>query len=108
MTSSSLPRRRNALCGTVPILVAATLLAGCASLPSSGPTTTQIKSAAARPSQLPFKLVEVTSAASLPPDLTVPPLEDGVSLLTQPVSASAAATAMTGIAYLMRMEMVLI
>src|ERR1700761_9415119 len=42
------------------------------------------------------------AAASVPPVFTVPPEVDGVSLLTQPDRARAAATATTGIAYLMR------
>ena len=88
MMSSPLPRRRNALRGTVLMVLAATLLAGCASLPSSGPTTSEIRQAAAKPSEYPFKLVEVTNAASLPPppglaisNLTAPPPPQPTDLL---------------------------
>ena len=73
MTSSSLPRRRNALCGTVPILVAATLLTACASLPVSGPTGSEIRKAArVEQAQFPFTLVEVQGAAQIPPPQAIP------------------------------------
>src|SRR3954453_10765695 len=73
MTLSSLPRRRNALCGTVPILVAATLLPGCASLPVSGPTGSEIrKGARGEQAQVPFTLVEVDRAAEIPPPPVIP------------------------------------
>lgn len=67
MTSLCLPRRPAALRGTALILLAATFLAGCATLPSSGPTASEIKHAAAAPTQLPFNFVELTTPASLPP-----------------------------------------
>jgi len=71
MISSSLPRRRNAL--RVPILVAATLLPGCATLPVSGPTGSEIRKAArAEQAQFPFTLVEVEGAAQIPPPPVVP------------------------------------
>ena len=48
-------------------------LAGCASLPVSGPTGHQIRSAATAPSTpYPFKLVEVETPASLPPGVAIP------------------------------------
>jgi len=73
MTSCSLPRRRNAHCGTVPILLAATLLAGCASLPVSGPTAHEIRTEAAAPSTpYPFRLLEVDTPTSVPPAPAIP------------------------------------
>jgi len=48
-------------------------LAGCASLPVSGPTGHEIRAAAVAPSTpFPFKLVEVETPVSLPPAPPVP------------------------------------
>lgn len=52
------------------------MLAGCASLPSSGPTGTEIRRAAAKPVEFQFFLVEVENTASIPsePGRPVPTL----------------------------------
>jgi polysaccharide export outer membrane protein len=51
------------------------LASGCSTLPSSGPTGTEIVHAAKSPNaQFPFQLVEVTDAAALPPATSIPPL----------------------------------
>lgn len=53
----------------VRVVALASLLGGCASLPTSGPTGSQIKKSIANPeaqAQLPIRLAEVRSAADLP------------------------------------------
>lgn len=61
------PQRTGALRGVFFLLTAALSLAGCASLPSSGPTGTEIRRAAGKPTEFPFVLVEVESPATVPP-----------------------------------------
>ena len=59
----------------------ALLLAGCASLPVSGPTGTEIRHAAVpKDGKFPFALVEVETASSLPP----PPVIPTSTLVTMP------------------------
>ena len=62
-----LPQRTGALRSVLVLLTTALSLAGCASLPSSGPTGPEIRRAAEKPSEFPFVLVEVESAAEVPP-----------------------------------------
>jgi len=63
------------------VFVAALALAGCSTLPSSGPTGTEIRHAAiAKPGQFPFNLVEVETAATIPPAPPIP----APSLTTMP------------------------
>jgi polysaccharide export outer membrane protein len=64
------------------VLVSAALsVAGCATLPSSGPTGIEIRHAAAgKAGQFPFNLVEVENAAGIPP----PPVAPVPSLTTMP------------------------
>jgi polysaccharide export outer membrane protein len=59
--------------GVFVTLAAALSLAGCASLPVSGPTGSEIRKAAtAKAGQYPFALVEVESPAALPPGPILP------------------------------------
>lgn len=60
-------QRTGALRGVFLLFAAAVSLSGCASLPSSGPTGTEIRRAAAKPSEFPFVLVEVENQATVPP-----------------------------------------
>lgn len=56
------------------ILFSALLLGGCATLPSSGPTGAQIRSAATRPQDgVQFQIVELTDFSTLPRELEPPP-----------------------------------
>lgn len=51
----------------------ATLLAGCASLPSSGPTSSEIRaSAAGEHGEFPFAYIEITSPPTIPPPPATP------------------------------------
>lgn len=64
------------------LLAFATLLAGCASLPTSGPTGSQVQKSIANSeaqAQLPILLAEVRTAADLPP----PPLAAASATLTE-------------------------
>jgi polysaccharide export outer membrane protein len=59
------------------VMTAALVLAGCSTLPVSGPTGSEIQRAArnaseGQPGQLPFKIVSVTTAEALPPPAFVP------------------------------------
>lgn len=59
-------------------------LAGCSSLPTSGPTGKQIRSSALAPDQgLPIRLVEVSSPGDVPPSLSDAPTA-GLSTLPPP------------------------
>jgi len=65
------------LCRGLTVAVSCLAVAGCATLPASGPTGRDIRRAAAAsgdPSAatLPFRVVEVASAADLPPPLVLP------------------------------------
>lgn len=61
-------KRTGSFRGVFLLLTAALSLAGCASLPNSGPTGNEIKSAAtAKSTDFPYVLVEVATADSLPP-----------------------------------------
>jgi polysaccharide export outer membrane protein len=62
-----LSQRTGALRSVLVLSTAALSLAGCASLPSSGPTGPEIRRAAEKPSEFPFVLVEVESPAAVPP-----------------------------------------
>ena len=67
------PQRSGSFRGVTTLSTATLLLAGCASLPSSGPTGVEIRhAAAAKTPQFPFTLVEVTSAAAIPPAPALP------------------------------------
>jgi polysaccharide export outer membrane protein len=77
MTMICVPRRNGSFRGVFLVSVAAVSLAGCATLPVSGPTGAEItKAAVAKPGQFPFTLVEVTTPAAVPPapDIPVPTL----------------------------------
>ena len=59
------------------VMTAALVLAGCSTLPVSGPTGSEIQRAAhhasvGQPGQLPFKIISVTTAEALPPPASVP------------------------------------
>jgi len=59
--------------GAATIALLTLVLAGCAALPASGPTGSQIKHAAAgQNAQLPFDLIEVDRPSSLPPAPSLP------------------------------------
>lgn len=62
------PQRTVVLRGVLLLLSAAFALSSCASLPSSGPTGTEIRrAAAANATDFPYVLVDVESPASIPP-----------------------------------------
>lgn len=62
------PRRNGGFRRVVSFLMAVLSLTGCATLPSSGPTRTEIRQAALpRSGQFGFTLIEVKTAAQLPP-----------------------------------------
>jgi polysaccharide export outer membrane protein len=67
------------------LLAAAFAMAGCASLPNSGPTGVEIRKSAraASTSDFPFVLIEVDRAADLPPAPTLPATA-ALSLVRQP------------------------
>jgi len=69
MLIHSVPQRSGLFRGANLFLLCPMALAGCASLPSSGPTGTEIRHAAVAPQQghEPFTLVEVENAAAIPP-----------------------------------------
>lgn len=67
------PQRSGSFRGVAILSTATFLLAGCASLPSSGPTGVEIRhAAAAKTAQFPFTLVEVENAAAIPPAPSLP------------------------------------
>lgn len=71
MSTFRVPLRSRLFRGAVLLSGAALGLAGCASLPSSGPTGVEIRQAAER-GQYPFALVEVDTPATLPRPLEIP------------------------------------
>ena len=73
MTMICVPRRNGLFRGAFFIWVSAFGVAGCATLPVSGPTGSEIRKAArAEQAQFPFTLVEVEGAAQIPPPPVVP------------------------------------
>jgi polysaccharide biosynthesis/export protein len=73
MRMNCLPRRSEAFRRGALLFAAAASLAGCASLPSSGPTGVEIRrGAAAKPGQYPFTLIEVVDPSDIPPAPGVP------------------------------------
>jgi polysaccharide export outer membrane protein len=67
------PRRSGPFRGVILMSSAALLLAGCTSLPVSGPTGHEVRTAAAGKSgHYPFTLVEVETAAAIPPPPALP------------------------------------
>lgn len=77
------PRRRGAYRNLIVVLATALMLAGCASLPSSGPTGVEIRRAAvAKQGELPFSLVEVETDAALP--ISPEPVPSMLELIRQP------------------------
>ena len=73
MSIIRVPQRSGPFRGAVLMLMAALSLAGCASLPSSGPTGIEIRRAAVpQPGQLPFTLIEMQTAEQLPPPPAIP------------------------------------
>jgi polysaccharide export outer membrane protein len=77
------PQRHGFRCGLV-ALAAFLVLAGCSTLPSSGPTGTEVRKAAtAEINGLPFSLVEVDRPSALPPSPVVAP-SDLIERLPQP------------------------
>ena len=75
-------QRTGALRGVLILSTAALGLSGCASLPSSGPTGTEIRRAAAKPAEFPFVLVHVDGAESVPPIPGLP--ESTLNVVRQP------------------------
>jgi polysaccharide export outer membrane protein len=71
MSTFRVPLRSRLFRGAVLLSGTALALAGCASLPSSGPTGVEIRQAAVR-GQYPFALVEVDTPATLPSPLEIP------------------------------------
>jgi len=73
MSILRVPQRSGPFRGAVLMLITVLSLAGCASLPSSGPTGTEIRRAAVAPAgQLPFTLIEMQTAEQLPPPPVIP------------------------------------
>lgn len=73
MSTICVPQRCGSFRGAILVSTTALVLAGCASLPSSGPTGTEIRHAAvAKPGQYPFTLVEVESPTTIPPGPALP------------------------------------
>jgi polysaccharide export outer membrane protein len=74
------PQRGMTFCTTALALGLSVLAAGCSTLPSSGPTGSEIRSAAKRADiPLPFTIVEVDTAAEIPAPIPTP-----VPMLTAP------------------------
>jgi polysaccharide export outer membrane protein len=74
MSINRVPRRSGLFRSASFMVASAASLAGCAGLPSSGPTGFDIRHAAApsKPGQDPFVLIEVENAAALPPAPSIP------------------------------------
>jgi polysaccharide export outer membrane protein len=73
MSMIGAPQRSASFRRVVLVSAAALSMAGCSTLPSSGPTGMEIRRAAvAKPGQFPFNLVEVESAAAIPPAPSIP------------------------------------
>lgn len=80
MTTNCVPRGSGLFRGVLLLLTPTVSLVGCATLPASGPTGSEVRRAAvARPGQYPFTLVEVESPAAIPPTPIAP-----VSVLATP------------------------
>src|SRR5690349_2667146 len=81
MSISCVPPRNGVFRAAFFVTAAALSVAGCSTLPSSGPTGVEIKHAAvAKPGQYPFTLVEVQTPAAIPPAPVIP----GSALVTMP------------------------
>src|SRR4051812_29332393 len=73
MSMISVPQRSQLFRGALLLSAIAFGVTGCASLPVSGPTGSEIKHAArVQQAQFPFTLVEVESAAQVPPPPVIP------------------------------------
>ena len=73
MSTICVPRRSGSFRSVFLVSAAALSLAGCATLPSSGPTGAEIRrGAAASAGRYPFTLVEIESPASLPQPAAMP------------------------------------
>ena len=73
MSIFRVPQRSGPFRGAVLMLMAAMSLAGCASLPSSGPTGVEIRRAAMpQPGKLPFTMIEMQNAEQFPPPPAIP------------------------------------
>jgi polysaccharide export outer membrane protein len=73
MKNIRVPRRSGPFRGVIVVTMGALAVAGCASLPKSGPTGHEIRRAAvAGSNSIPFTLVEVQNPAALPPAPSVP------------------------------------
>ena len=73
MSMICVPLRSGLFRGAVLLFASAFSLTGCASLPVSGPTGSEIRHAArAEQAQFPFALVEVESSAQVPPPPGLP------------------------------------
>jgi polysaccharide export outer membrane protein len=72
MSISRVPQRSGSFRSAFVVSCASLGLAACASLPSSGPTGTEIRRAVAKPGQYPFTLVEVETPAAIPQAPIVP------------------------------------
>jgi polysaccharide biosynthesis/export protein len=73
MSTTCVPRRSGSFRRAIFVSAGALAVAGCATLPSSGPTGTEIRHAAVpKPGQFPFNLIEVEGGAAIPPGPTVP------------------------------------
>ena len=67
MSTICVPRRSGLFRSAIAMLATAVSLAGCASLPSSGPTGYEIRRAATpKPGHYPFTLIEVEGSAAIP------------------------------------------
>lgn len=75
------PQRSGSFRSALAMLCGCAALAGCASLPSSGPTGMEIRRAAvAKPGQYPFTLIAVETPATIPPPPSIP----SSALITMP------------------------
>jgi len=72
MSTICVPRRSGSFRSVFLVFSAALSLAGCATLPSSGPTGAEIRHGAAKPGGYPFTVIEVESPATLPQPPAVP------------------------------------
>src|SRR6476620_1874286 len=73
MSISRVPQRSGSFRSVFVVFCTSLGLTACASLPSSGPTGTEIRRAAvAKPGQYPFSLVEVDAPGAIPPAPIVP------------------------------------
>jgi len=72
MSTICVPRRSGSFRSVFLVSAAALSLAGCSTLPSSGPTGAEIRHGAAKPGRYPFSVIEVESPASLPQPAAMP------------------------------------